>query len=57
MRPELLKELPLVKQRVYQVGIMVQGVAQAGVDDFQHHADHLLNHIQVLRLGGETGRM
>ena len=51
MRPELLKELPLVEQRVHQVGVVVQRVAQAGVDDFQHHADHLLNHIQVLGLG------
>lgn len=31
---ELLKELPLVQQRVDQVGVVVQRVAQAGVDDF-----------------------
>lgn len=48
---ELLKELPLVQQRIDQVGVVVEGVAQAGVDDLQHHADHLLNHIQVLGLG------
>lgn len=52
MRSELLKELPLVEQRVHQVGVVVQRVAQAGVDDFQHHADHFLNHIQVLGLEG-----
>lgn len=45
VHPELLKELPLVEQCVHQVGVVVQRVAQAGVDDFQHHADHLLNHI------------
>lgn len=49
--PELLKELPLVQQRIDQVGVVVERVAQAGVDDFQHHADHLFNHIQVLGLG------
>lgn len=51
MCPELLEELPLVEQRVHQVGVVVERVAQARVDDFQHHADHLLNHIQVLGLG------
>lgn len=51
MRPELLKELPLVEQRVDQVGVVVEGVAQAGVDDLQHHANHLFNHVQVLGLG------
>lgn len=55
MRPELLKELPLVEQRVHQVGVVVERVAQAGVDDLQHHADHLLNHVQVLGL--REGRM
>ena len=48
---ELLKELPLVEQGVHQVGVEVQRVGQARVDDLQHHADHLLNHAQVLRLG------
>lgn len=33
---------------------MVQRVAQAGVDDLQHHTDHLLNHTQVLRLTQQT---
>lgn len=53
VRPELLKELPLVEQRVHQVGVVVQRVAQAGVDDFEHHADYFLDHIQVLSLRGE----
>lgn len=56
VRPELLKELPLVEQRVHQVGVVVERVAQAGVDDLQHHADHLLNHVQVLGLQGGRGR-
>lgn len=60
VRPELLKELSLVKQCVHQVGVVVERVAQAGVDDLQHHADHLFNHVQVLGLrgrAGEEGRM
>lgn len=64
MCPELLKELSFVEQRIHQVGVVVERVAQAGVDDLQHHADHLFNHVQVLGLrgraggsGGERGRM
>lgn len=51
VRPELLKQLPLVQQCVHQVWVVMQRVAQARVDDLQHHADHLFNHIQVLGLG------
>lgn len=56
VRPELLKEFPLVEQRIHQVGVVVERVGQAGVDDLQHHADHLFNHVQVLGLRG-GGRM
>lgn len=59
MGPELLEQITLVEQRIHQVGVVVEGVGQAGVDDLQHHPDHLLNHIQVLclqeRNRGECG--
>ena len=51
MSPELLKQIPLVQQRVHQVRVVVEGIRQAGVDDLQHHADHFLDHVQVLLLG------
>ena len=50
VRSKLLKKLPLIQQGVDQVGVVVQGVGQAGVDYLQHHADDLLNHTQILSL-------
>ena len=48
--PEGGKETALVQQGVDQVGVVVQRVGQTGVDNLQHHAQHLLQHAQVLHL-------
>ena len=50
MGPEGGEEAALVQQGVDQVGVVVQRVGQTGVDNLQHHAQHLLQHAQVLHL-------
>lgn len=48
MSPELLKEVPFVKQGIHQVRVVVERISQAGVDDLQHHPNHFFNDAEVL---------
>lgn len=57
MRAELLEQLPLVEQSVHEVGVVMQRITQTGVYDLQQHADHLLDHTEVLCLGREREKM
>lgn len=50
MSPELLKEVPFVKQGIHQVRVVVERISQAGVDDLQHHPNHFFNDAEVLGL-------
>lgn len=61
MRPERLKDVPLVQEGINQVWIVRESMSQAAVDNFQHHPQDLLQYGQVLNLesshDGCTGRV